>query len=671
MDRESAKSYIKNQLVGYLGQKGINVRKSFQCLNPEHTDKHPSMSYDNKRNKCHCFSCGADYDIIDLIKIEYGLHEDKDAFQQAYEMYHIILDKPEQQNKKSINIRKIEETEKIESEKKDYVSYFLKVHEKVKNTDYLTKRGLTSNTIDKFKLGYEENFTSGTGGKVWKCVIIPTTKYSYTARNIDVNADKKDRIRKVGQNVLFNVNAFSSSSPVFIVEGEFDALSIIEAGGEAISLGSVANYHKLIQYLQEKEIKSPLILIALDNDEEGLKIAEKMAAALKFYKKSKIIFLKNMYGQYKDANEMLIKDKNGLIQAVEYAKNILQAEKEEQAAEYKKNNAASHIKEFLDGVQSSINTSFIPTGFNELDNLLDGGLYEGLYIIGAVSSLGKTTFIMQIADQIAQNNQDVLIFSLEMARSEIMAKSISRLTFLDCIENNRIINLAKTSRGITTGKRYCNYSQEEKDIIQAAVARYGIYAENIYIYEGIGDIGVEQIKETVKTHISITGNTPVVIIDYLQILSPHDIRATDKQNTDKAVLELKRLSRDYKTPVIGISSLNRQSYNSPIGMEAFKESGAIEYSSDVLIGMQFRGVGEKDFDLNGAKKKEPREVEVIVLKNRNGRTGNKLLFNYYPMFNYFTSDFENCTINTEVKVYPSAADGFQQMIMDSITPFSK
>ena len=45
-------------------------------------------------------------------------------------------------------------------------------------------------------------------------------------------------------------------------------------------------------------------------------------------------------------------------------------------------------------------------------------------------------------------------------------------------------------------------------------------------------------------------------------------------------------------PVLGISSFNRDNYNNPVGMQSFKESGAIEYSSDVLIGLQFKGVGE-------------------------------------------------------------------------------
>ncbi len=90
--------------------------------------------------------------------------------------------------------------------------------------------------------------------------------------------------------------------------------------------------------------------------------------------------------------------------------------------------ATSHyLQEFIDGIANSVDTPFLPTGFPKLDNVLDGGLYEGLYIIGAISSLGKTTIITQIADQVASQGHDVLIFSLEMARSELMAKSISRL----------------------------------------------------------------------------------------------------------------------------------------------------------------------------------------------------------------------------------------------------
>lgn len=260
--------------------------------------------------------------------------------------------------------------------------------------------------------------------------------------------------------------------------------------------------------------------------------------------------------------------------------------------------------------------------------------------MGAISSLGKTTLITQIADQIAQSGTDVLIFSLEMARTEIMSKSISRHTLQSVLSTGGDIRNAKTARGITTGKKYERYSLTERELINNAIRSYGGYASRIYISEGIGDIGTAEIRTAVQRHISLTGNTPVVVIDYLQILAPADVRATDKQNTDKAVLELKRISRDFKLPILGISSFNRENYKNAVTMVSFKESGSIEYSCDVLIGLQLKGAGGTKFDANEAKRKNPREIELVILKNRNGRVGDTINYSYYPMFNYFKEEQE-------------------------------
>ena len=316
---------------------------------------------------------------------------------------------------------------------------------------------------------------------------------------------------------------------------------------------------------------------------------------------------------------------------------------------YLRTSAKSYVQRFINGIAASVDTPAIPTGFKDLDETLEGGLYEGLYFIGAISSLGKTTFVLQIADQIAQQGQDVLIFSLEMARTELMAKSISRLTLLETLEKDLPKSYAKTTRGITAGKRYAEYNQEEKELINNSIIEYNKYANHLYIHEGIGTIGADEVTKTVKQHIKYTGNTPVVIIDYLQILAPEDMRATDKQNTDRSVLQLKRLSRDFKLPVIGISSFNRDNYNNAVSMASFKESGAIEYSSDVLIGLQFSKQREVDednrnkrpnaprsiVDADAEKDKNPRLLELKVLKNRNGATGGGIDYEYYPLFNHF------------------------------------
>ena len=296
---------------------------------------------------------------------------------------------------------------------------------------------------------------------------------------------------------------------------------------------------------------------------------------------------------------------------------------------------SSYLQSFMNGIAESANTSHISTGFEKLDEVLGGGLYEGLYVVGAISSLGKTTLLTQISDHIAQSGQHVLFFSLEMARSEIMSKSISRHTLQNVLADGGVPRFAKTSRDITTSTRYSSYSSDEIALIDKSVRSYGQYAQNIYINECVDHIGTQQIRQTVRDHVLYTGKTPVVIIDYLQILAPHTLGANDKQNMDNTVMELKRISRDYKTPVIGISSFNRSSYKDAVTMEAFKESGAIEYSSDVLIGLQFKGSGKKDFDVNNAKREDPREIECVMLKSRNGSIGDIISFDFYPMFNFF------------------------------------
>lgn len=325
--------------------------------------------------------------------------------------------------------------------------------------------------------------------------------------------------------------------------------------------------------------------------------------------------------------------------------NIERENKEAAEAYKKENNVANQLKDFINGIADSVNTPPISTGFEDLDKALEGGLYEGLYCLGAVSSLGKTTLTMQIADQIAQQGEDVLIISLEMARTQLMAKSISRHTLIEAQKENDI-GLAKTSRGITTGARYEHYSDKEKQLIRKAIDKYSEYADHLYIKGEIGKIGTDEIREAVEKHKKIMGRAPILIIDYLQILKAYDVRATDKRNIDENVVALKQLSRDYKIPVFVISSFNREGYKGgakEATMTDFKESGAIEYGADVLIGLHFKGAGQPGFDLDEAYNTEPREVELKILKNREGKPGQRIEYAYYPKFNYFTEWISGAT----------------------------
>lgn len=654
MNPEEAKESAKTHLLDYLNAKGINTSTNFSCLNPSHDDKHPSMSFDSRRNRCHCFSCGVDYDIFDVIGIETGL-SGKELFDHVYKKFSIPVDYSNF-NGKSKNSEYIPHSEsntnnyinkKAQPEQRESLfQFFDNCHAAVEKTDYWKKRGLTKATVDAYNLGYWEEK---------KRFVIPTGEFSYNAR-ATWDADKKDRyLKPKGQYELFNLKSIPlAEQPVFVVEGEFDALSVIEAGGIAIALGSSSNL-RFVEYVKNNKPKYPLIL-ALDNDEAGRVGEEKLADELT---KIGVDYVEaNITNEFKDANEALVNDREAFIQSVTGARNnvlvLLEEKRQKEEQEYLQTSAVNGLAEFIADIQKRQNRDCVSTGFKNLDELLDGGFYPGLYIIGAISSLGKTTFSLQIADNAAKNGQDVLVFSLEMGKQELVAKSISRLSFQKCRAWRSELDYATTTRNLLNGKAL--KEQGKVDFLNECLKDYAGYAGKIFYHIGIGDIGVEKIKSVIARHIKITGRKPLVIIDYLQIIAPYDMRATDKQNTDKAVVELKRASRDYDVPIFAISSFNRENYTSPVNIASFKESGAIEYTSDVLMALQFKGMDyikkedgkyedektrtariiqlrneqEKNAEVPG----KPQEIQLKVLKNRNGKKGG-VEFEFHPMFNCF------------------------------------
>ena len=287
----------------------------------------------------------------------------------------------------------------------------------------------------------------------------------------------------------------------------------------------------------------------------------------------------------------------------------------------------------------------LPTGFDSLDAILDGGLYpEALYSIGALSSLGKTTFVLQIADHIAASGRDVLYVALEQSASELRAKTLSRLT--DIIDHQfgrlsvtQIMNARKRA-----GWNDPNHTTAQSKAYARAIDEYKrSIGQHMRIIEGVGSITVDRIRGDVEKNIRFRGQAPVVIIDYVQILAPAAEKLTDKQNVDRNIVELKRLARDNHTPVIAICSFNRDNYFAPVDKNAFKESGSIEYSADVLIGIQPKGMIQKSGDKDGATNKETvkaciadtlRNLEAVILKNRNGEAGTVMLEYFTPCNRY-------------------------------------
>lgn len=641
---EVAKEYLESYVESITEHSAKGNIKAYVCpLCGSGTGRNKTGAFTITKDglKWKCFACDRGGDTLDLIGYVEGIDDYSAKVTRAGELFNLDIEAPAEYQNQDKTAQNTDTHNSIHTPTNgNYLEFYKQANDNIQATNYPEKRGLSKAILDRFKIGYVENWKHPnvseniTGSPR---LIIPVTQTSYLARDTRDNIpdyQKQYAKTKVGGSDIFNAIAFTQNAdqPIFIVEGEIDALSIMEVGGVAVGLGSTSNAKKLPEILEGKKLERPLIL-ALDNDSRGRQAQEGLKQLLQA-KKIPYIIAELTTKDAKDPNDMLVRDRGAFEARVEKAISEARDDKEK----YLETSTDNYIQDFLDGIADSVNTPCISTGFPMLDEVLDGGFYEGLYIVGAISSLGKTTLVTQIADQVASKGHDVLIFSLEMARSEVMAKSISRHTIMEVLQTGGDTKNAKTVRGVTAGKRYEKYSNTEKDLITNAVQAYSGYAKHIYITEGVGDLGVQQIRETVEKHTRYTGNTPLVIVDYLQILAPANERATDKQNTDKAVMELKRISRDFKTPVIGISSFNRDNYNNAVSMQAFKESGAIEYSSDILIGLQLKGAGEKDFDPTEAKKKDPREIELVILKNRNGQTGAKVPFEFYPMFNYFVEN---------------------------------
>lgn len=704
MTRAEAREFIRNNPQIFLDL--ANNKKSFICPKCSNgTGKNGTGLECKKEDKTHftCFRCNQiiNNDVIDIIAIVHGLQiGSKEAFEKAYEIYNIEIMDNEQtlggqnldkratgyQQKTDTNTQETEmnKTNLRQNEGLKMIRKYIKdSHDSLRlNQDeafkYLIGRGLTKDIIYNFNIGYDLKRN---------CVVIPYSKdiehcNYYILRKIDINVNKKDRYRKPPskqtgiEEPIFNVEDMHQNiDPVFVVESPFCALSIIQEGFKCVSIGGTGG-RKLTDYIKDNKIK-PSLILALDKEPSGQKAQEHLYKEL-LNLNIDVVNSNDFYSsQVKDPNEYIQENKENFKKWLD--NEVLKIK--DYKTYYKQNQSLINYLNTFEKEFEKEGEKPISTGFKTLDNLLDGGLFAGLYCIGGISSLGKTTFTLQIADQIAESGQDVLIFSLEMSKREILAKSLSRLIMKLKSDGKA---KRKTTRDILKGGK--NWGEEEKENFKISLNQYRSISKNIYIYEGVGDIGVKEISEKAYRHYEITGNTPVIIIDYLQILAPYDPRMTDKQNTDKNVTELKRLSRDLKTPIVVISSFNRENYNNTVSMASFKESGAIEYSSDVLIGLQFNFMRQAEKDENGkdrsdkdkknfideerekafekAKNGKYQKINLKVLKNRNGNKGD-LIFKYCPMFNEFIGeelqeikDKEGNTIATEDKTTDSSNIGF-------------
>lgn len=257
----------------------------------------------------------------------------------------------------------------------------------------------------------------------------------------------------------------------------------------------------------------------------------------------------------------------------------------------------------------------------------------GLTVIASASSVGKTAACLQVCTDLSLAGYTCLYYSLEMSRDALVARVISRLAYADD-------SLIIPSGAITSSRRRQNLPPAETAAVERAAARFdNEVGGSLFIATPDSQPTAENVADAAEHACAISeakGSRGVVlVVDYLQLLAPMGGSLSERSAVDASVRKLQRVGQTLNAPVIAISSLNRAAYFGQVSLDSFKESGGIEYTADLILGMQPAGMAAATSKLKSdgaatsieaaarlamhkSKCAPMREIELTVLKNRNG-----------------------------------------------------
>ncbi len=355
MDHDDAKEYLRSRMQDYLvtHHQVRNLRANFQCVNASahaHADRNPSMHFYPDSNRCKCFACGVSYDIFEFIRIDFGLSGFDETFKKACDLYDVQIVryvKKDNDYQKAFGQRcsehpglsgmpygkEFRRPSGTIREIPDQMSYYGRCVDLRKHSEkamcYLAKRGLREETLDYFQIGYDPSWHHpGTRNRPTERIIIPNSSNSYLARVLDdtlILGEYDHPKMKVGRQHLFNSRAIRPQSVVFVVEGEIDAMSIVQFGIPCVGLGSASQYRKLSDFLRlnPDNAKGSFFLFCLDDDKAGKERAMDLSRLLDADGFQCAMF-NGLSAPFKDPNERLQMDPEGLGDALRRAWNECQ-----------------------------------------------------------------------------------------------------------------------------------------------------------------------------------------------------------------------------------------------------------------------------------------------------------------------------------------------------------
>ena len=494
---------------------------------------------------------------------------------------------------------------------------------------YLRERGFSDEIIKKYRLGYDQ---------AKNAVVIPYPGTDYYTKRLIAPAEGQNKYDNLpGEAPTFMIRE-STSDYYFVTEGQLDALSMIQAGAKNVI---ASHYPSKIEKLIDDGLKIDGAVIVADHDEPGEKIAKQLTELFS-EKKVKSLVIYPPEG-FKDSNDVLRSDPKKLTELLTQGAKDCQALEAERPI-FKATNVSEYLLTDVFGADIAYFRKYKDrkTGFSNIDKYLT--LYPGLACLTGATSLGKTSFCVQLADQLIEKGETVLYFSLEQLPIELVTKSLARKYYL---RGGHYLNNIDIKNGAS-----------DDDLI-AVKKDHAQKSSRFNIIECDFTVSADMIDGYVREYVEANKVKPIVIVDYLQIISaPEGQRMDDRERIDDAVKRLKKLSKDKELFVLMISNMARSTYREKIGEDSFKESGLIEYTCDYLFGLQLsiledekfftkkgtRGgeketlKSEKQDKIDEASEAIPKEVVFKAMKNRNGRKVFRAFFKYRPDYDLFEVD---------------------------------
>ena len=531
----------------------------------------------------HCFSCQHKGDIVEIYQYKHGGGLPFTKAVEELEGFLGIL--PEVKPSAPAKVGKSPEQVKAE---------FSKLIFSPLEANF---RGISPETLARYGAkmckAFRNPLIAGTYHGAREAVAFPTSGGCYFVRAVEHSDNERTDKWDIGGKMPFNLEALKGGKPVFVCEGVLDALSIIEAGGEAVALSGTDGIKAFVAALKESPFPNGLLLAA-DNDEPGQKAAAGWKRAIEGAGAScKVLDVAALYAGAKDANEALQSDADGLQHRVA----------EINAAEMQVINPwAAGVAALVDNVEAGVYEP-IPTGIESIDTLMGGGFVaKQLVILGAAPGMGKTAFCQQLTETMATSKADfsAMYFCFEMAREQLQARSISRLLHGRGIDLSPL-EVMQGKMGWREGVKM--YEQE----IAGKVAYYGLGS-------GLHSSGLEEVlalmREGVRYNALIGKPAPIVVVDYLQLI---DVEGKDEQEALKVVVErLKEFAIKHNTVVIGIVANNRESNKAGgVSMYSGRGSSSIEYGADVVMGLAYTELLDKREEVEHKNKRS-----LVMTKGR-------------------------------------------------------